>query len=37
LVKLQGRIAVTVVGDCAAPGDLYKAIHSGFQAGYQVS
>jgi len=37
LGELQGRIAVMAIGDCAAPGDLYKAIHSGFQAGYRVT
>jgi 2,4-dienoyl-CoA reductase-like NADH-dependent reductase (Old Yellow Enzyme family)/thioredoxin reductase len=34
--ELQGRTAVMVIGDCAAPGDLYKAIHSGFQAAYRI-
>jgi hypothetical protein len=35
--NLQGRIAVTVIGDCAAPGDIDKAIQSGFHAAYQIS
>jgi 2,4-dienoyl-CoA reductase-like NADH-dependent reductase (Old Yellow Enzyme family)/thioredoxin reductase len=37
LGELQGRMAVIAIGDCVFPGDIYKAIHSGFRAGYQVS
>jgi thioredoxin reductase len=36
LGELQGRMAVIAIGDCVFPGDIYKAIHSGFRAGYQV-
>jgi thioredoxin reductase len=37
LKDLQGRITVMAIGDCAAPGDIYQAIHSGFEAGYRIS
>lgn len=35
--ELQGRMAVIAIGDCVSPGDIYKAIHSGFRASYQIS
>jgi thioredoxin reductase len=37
LGELQGRMAVIAIGDCVSPGDIYKAIHSGFRASYQIS
>jgi NADPH-dependent 2,4-dienoyl-CoA reductase/sulfur reductase-like enzyme len=37
LKELEGKIAVTAVGDCVDPGDIDKAIHSGFQAGYWLA
>jgi hypothetical protein len=36
LEALQGKVPVVAVGDCSTLGDLDRAIHSGFQAGYRV-
>jgi len=37
LKKMEGRAVVIAIGDCAAPGDIEKAIHSGFHAAYPIS
>ncbi len=34
--ELEGKIRLIVVGDGLEPGDLYKAIHEGFHAGYSL-
>ena len=36
LKELQGKMKIMSVGDCLGPGDLYKAIHEGFLAGYRI-
>jgi 2,4-dienoyl-CoA reductase-like NADH-dependent reductase (Old Yellow Enzyme family)/thioredoxin reductase len=36
LEELRGKVKVVGVGDCTGPGDLYKAFHQGFRAGYSV-
>jgi 2,4-dienoyl-CoA reductase-like NADH-dependent reductase (Old Yellow Enzyme family)/thioredoxin reductase len=36
LKELQGKMKIMSVGDCLEPGDLYKAIHEGFLAGYRI-
>jgi 2,4-dienoyl-CoA reductase-like NADH-dependent reductase (Old Yellow Enzyme family)/thioredoxin reductase len=36
LEELRGKMKVVAVGDCTGPGDLYKAFHDGFRAGYSV-
>lgn len=36
LEELRGKVKVIGIGDCTAPGDLYKAFHEGFRAGYSI-
>jgi len=36
LEALQGKVPVVAVGDCSVVGDLDRAIHSGFHAGYNA-
>ena len=36
LDELRGKANVIGIGDCMDPGDLYKAIHEGFRAGYAI-
>ena len=36
LDELRGKVNVIGIGDCMDPGDLYKAIHEGFRAGYAI-
>ncbi|MFH1758263.1 MAG: FAD-dependent oxidoreductase, partial [Pseudomonadota bacterium] len=36
LKELRGKVKVIGIGDCTGPGDLYKAFHEGFRAGYSI-
>jgi 2,4-dienoyl-CoA reductase-like NADH-dependent reductase (Old Yellow Enzyme family)/thioredoxin reductase len=36
LDEFRGMVNVIGIGDCMEPADLYKAIHEGFRAGYEI-